>query len=699
MDMKKILGEVIKNKIFISIMCVALIGAVGFAVVKNFNKKEVVSEKKCVITFDSNGGSKVEDISITCGTKIQKPETQPSKDGFDFVGWAYNDEVFEFDKEINEDITLIATYEKKEETKVVTITFNSNGGTPIKSIEILEGSILENMPTNPTKSGYEFIGWYLENSLFDFSTKISEDVILVAQWEKVVTESSSSSENNNGVKSKYKCVADFTKETGEINVEVGYIESIYRAFDVGGSFTNDECIPVYKTSDSSVVAIVEQGREIISAVKDGVTYVYICMQDASTKNEVACFKGKINVDKTENEKYLEKSRTFSDSVAGYYWYLDGYQYAYLYPYYFGTDDAALFWDSARLAIVNNKIVASESTNEKYNNDTQIDKSFTLNLNDGKSACETIDKYNMKVNGSKLYITIGGKTYTFNKRVTKNTEKVTLSLSSNSLNINTTEPGYINVSVLPKYMLNDVFLTLDNSNESVATCRVREGNPNKVECYGNEAGSAKITVKDVGGNTNSASFTVKVTPNQPIVTTIPVTKIVLNNSSVKMLKGDTKILASTITPSNATNKNVTWSSSNTSVATVSSSGKVTAVGVGTAVVTATTEDGNHTATCEVTVEQKPLSATGSIGLITAFSNNAVISGVEVKINATGGSEKYTYYYIKLYKNDNLVYESTDTTKSSVIISGNKNGSYNAEFIVKDSDGNEYHGTIPTTTIST
>jgi hypothetical protein len=67
-------------------------------------------------------------------------------------------------------------------------------------------------------------------------------------------------------------------------------------------------------------------------------------------------------------------------------------------------------------------------------------------------------------------------------------------------------------------------------------------------------------------------------------------------------GDTETLSATIYPSDATNKNVTWKSSNTSVATVQS-GKVLAVGVGTAQITVTTNNGSKKATCTVTVTPK------------------------------------------------------------------------------------------------
>jgi hypothetical protein len=83
--------------------------------------------------------------------------------------------------------------------------------------------------------------------------------------------------------------------------------------------------------------------------------------------------------------------------------------------------------------------------------------------------------------------------------------------------------------------------------------------------------------------------------------IPVTGISLNNSSLNLKIGDTSNLTATVTPSGATYKTVLWNSGNNSVATVDSTGKVTAVNSGTAVITASTVEGVYTATCTVTVK--------------------------------------------------------------------------------------------------
>ncbi|KAB2861936.1 MAG: family 16 glycosylhydrolase, partial [Exiguobacterium chiriqhucha] len=87
--------------------------------------------------------------------------------------------------------------------------------------------------------------------------------------------------------------------------------------------------------------------------------------------------------------------------------------------------------------------------------------------------------------------------------------------------------------------------------------------------------------------------------------VAVTSVALNKSDVQLTKaGQTTRLSATVAPTNATNKKVTWSSSDESVAKVSASGVVTAVANGTAEITVTTEDGGQTDTATVTVEIVP-----------------------------------------------------------------------------------------------
>ena len=130
------------------------------------------------------------------------------------------------------------------------------------------------------------------------------------------------------------------------------------------------------------------------------------------------------------------------------------------------------------------------------------------------------------------------------------------------------------------------LTWTSSNPKVATVD-KNG---KVTALKN--GTTTITCKSANGKKATCTVTVK---------KISVTDIQLDKRSVLVDKGATFTIVATIVPGNATNQKVTWSSSDKSVAKVSSSGKVTAVSVGVCQITATTADGGHTAVCMITVK--------------------------------------------------------------------------------------------------
>ena len=106
---------------------------------------------------------------------------------------------------------------------------------------------------------------------------------------------------------------------------------------------------------------------------------------------------------------------------------------------------------------------------------------------------------------------------------------------------------------------------------------------------------KIVATDKAGNRTEKTITV-----YDGTYVIPVTGVSLDESSITLDVGGNQTLTATVTPDNATNKKVRWTSDNETVATVSEDGVVTAVAGGTAVITATTHDGLFTATCTVTV---------------------------------------------------------------------------------------------------
>ena len=91
-------------------------------------------------------------------------------------------------------------------------------------------------------------------------------------------------------------------------------------------------------------------------------------------------------------------------------------------------------------------------------------------------------------------------------------------------------------------------------------------------------------------------------NKEDSSTVPISSVSLNKTTLNLIVGGTETLIATIVPDNATNKSVIWESSNSTIATSDANGKIAAVKAGSAVIKVTTKDGHKTATCDLTVTQ-------------------------------------------------------------------------------------------------
>jgi hypothetical protein len=116
--------------------------------------------------------------------------------------------------------------------------------------------------------------------------------------------------------------------------------------------------------------------------------------------------------------------------------------------------------------------------------------------------------------------------------------------------------------------------------------------------------------------------------------IAVTDVSLNKTTLSIIVGASETLTATVAPADATNKNVTWSSSNSNVATVSN-GTVTAVAAGTATITVTTQDGNKTTNCSVNVSI--LTTTGLVSYLASLPDNTVSFPHNITLKVSNTSE--------------------------------------------------------------
>ncbi|MBO5883723.1 MAG: Ig-like domain-containing protein, partial [Clostridia bacterium] len=175
-------------------------------------------------------------------------------------------------------------------------------------------------------------------------------------------------------------------------------------------------------------------------------------------------------------------------------------------------------------------------------------------------------------------TANGKTATCNVTVT--VEASAVSLSKNTLSLLKGANETLTATIVPDDTTNKA-LTWTTSDASVAT--VENGTVTAVG-----AGTATITVTTANGKTATCNVTV----------TVEASGVTLDKNSIRINAGEDNILTATIAPNDTTDKTLTWTTSDETVATVEN-GTVTAVGAGTATITVTTANGK-TATCQVTV---------------------------------------------------------------------------------------------------
>ena len=168
--------------IFVIIIGVALI-ATAIICINTMSK----NSKTYLVTFDTDGGSLVQTQTIKKGELVTKP-SNPTKDGYTFVDWIKEGNVYDFNEKVKSDFTLKAKWVEAEAPKPkYDVVFNTDGGSKVPSQTITEGfAIVE--PKAPVKEGYEFKGWLLNGVPYDITTKVTMNIELKANFVKAGSE-------------------------------------------------------------------------------------------------------------------------------------------------------------------------------------------------------------------------------------------------------------------------------------------------------------------------------------------------------------------------------------------------------------------------------------------------------------------------------------------------------------------------------
>ena len=160
----------------------------------------------------------------------------------------------------------------------------------------------------------------------------------------------------------------------------------------------------------------------------------------------------------------------------------------------------------------------------------------------------------------------------------------VTLNESALSMIKGDTATLKATVAPAGTTQSKTVTWSSSDTSVATVD-SDGAVTAVE-----GGSAKITAKSVNGKTADCAVTV----------TVPATGIEINATPFEIDRGDSRTLTATVLPADATDKSVSWATSDSSVVSVDENGKITAEAPGAATITAATADGKYSASCAVNV---------------------------------------------------------------------------------------------------
>ena len=237
----------------------------------------------------------------------------------------------------------------------------------------------------------------------------------------------------------------------------------------------------------------------------------------------------------------------------------------------------------------------------------------------------------------------------------------ISLDKTEVAMNPDDNVMLTATIAPENASNKSVLW-SSSDESIAT--VKDG-----EVTALKVGEAVITATSEDGG-KKATCKVVVSAKH-----IPVSSVTLDKEKVSLVLEDKMTLTATVTPDNASNKTILWTSSDESIATVKD-GEVTALKVGEAVITAKSADGDKKATCKVTVNAKPVPVTG----VSLNKQKArVFINDELTLTATVAPEDAT--------NKTLIWTTSNALVATVkdgVVKGISVGE--ADITVKTEDGN-------------
>ncbi len=380
-----------------------------------------------------------------------------------------------------------------------TVTFDSNGGSKVESITVKKGETITK-PEDPTKENYNFVGWYLDDEPFDFTSKITKNITLKAKW-------SSESEETPGLVLNLDTL---TLKPGEKTTLVATLGP-----------DNEKVELIWSSSDESIATVDENG--VVTALKEGKVTITAKTKDGkyTATCELTVSEEKIAVTGVQFSKKTLSMYTGSTLRLA--------NYVTINPT--NASNKGLIWSSSNTSVasVNSRgVVTAKKAGTVTITVKTADGEFTATVTITITNPPRVDVTSVTLDKAKLDLTIGSS-------------------------------AKVNATVNPSNAT-DKTVTWTSSNPSVVTVD-KNGN---IKAVG--IGSAKVTAT-AGGKSASVEVTVK---------PIEVSKVTVSPTSLNMTVGESKKAEATVEPANATDKTLTWESSDSSVVSVDQQGNIKAL---------------------------------------------------------------------------------------------------------------------------
>ncbi len=162
------------------------------------------------------------------------------------------------------------------------ISFDVNGGKNLSPLTITKNGKLEK-PDDPTKEGYEFVGWYYKGKIFDFDTKVTHDLVLEAKWKKIDSEEETSNEENvpiTGLTLNTKAVTLSPYESTQLKANIEPLNATSKDLEW--------------TSSNEKVAIADVTGKV-KALKEGTTTITVKTKDGEFEDSCTITVVKVKI--------------------------------------------------------------------------------------------------------------------------------------------------------------------------------------------------------------------------------------------------------------------------------------------------------------------------------------------------------------------------------------------------------------------